>query len=71
MALTFFGSIVFCAAVVGTIQSLLDGGAGNGPAIGGIIIGLGLAMLIIPWLPDVPAQQASSAQSEPRRMTAA
>jgi hypothetical protein len=68
--LTFLGSIVFCAAVIGTIQSLLDGGAGNGPAIGGIIIGFGLAMLIIPWLPD-DAARAQSTQSESRRMAAA
>jgi len=70
VVLTFFGSIVFCAAVIGTVQSMLDGGAGNGPALGGIIIGIGLAMLIIPWLPD-DAARAQSTQRESRRITAA
>ena len=59
-----------CRRNLGTIQSLLDGGAGSGPTVGGVIIGLGLAMLIMPWLPDA-AERAQSAQNNARRMTAA
>jgi membrane associated rhomboid family serine protease len=72
VALTFFGSIIFCAAVVGTVQSLLQGGQGGGPAIGGIIIGVGLGFLLIPWLPEersVPRREAQ--QEQPRHINAA
>jgi hypothetical protein len=57
VVLTFFGSIIFCAAMVGTIQAMLDGGNGNGVGIGAIIIGIGLSMLIMPWLPDGPERE--------------
>jgi hypothetical protein len=73
VVLTFFGSIVFCGAVVGTIQSLLEGGQGNGPSIGGIVIGVGLGMLLIPRLRDEPnADRTTDQTANPvRRIDAA
>ena len=72
VALTFFGSIIFCAAVVGTVQSLLQGGQGGGPLIGSIVIGVGLGFLLIPWLPDDRrlSHQATD-HEQPRQINAA
>jgi hypothetical protein len=67
VALTFFGSIIFCAALVGTIQSLMQGGQGAGPAIGSIVMGVGLGFLLIPWLRDEPARSRARAEQEQRR----
>jgi hypothetical protein len=52
VALTVIGAVLLGAAITGTIDSYRDGGAGNGPLAGGIIAGLGLALLLIPWLRD-------------------
>jgi len=57
VVLTFFGSIIFCAAMVGTIQAMIEGGNGEGVGIGAVIIGIGLSMLIMPWLPDGPERE--------------
>jgi membrane associated rhomboid family serine protease len=50
--MTFVGCVLFCAAVVGTIESFRGGSAGNGADAGGLLIGIGLAMILIPWLPE-------------------
>lgn len=60
--LTFVGSILFCTALVGTIQALRDGVRGDGDAIGGIIMGIGLSMLIMPWLRDERADVPRAAE---------
>jgi len=67
VALTFFGSIIFCAAIVGTVQSLMQGGQGGGPAIGGIVTGVGLGFLLIPWLRDEPVRPRRSDEQDQRR----
>lgn len=72
VVLTLLGSVLFCAAVVATVQSLLTSGDGNSAAFGGVVIGLGLAFLIIPWLPDTPSARRDSAEEQPpRRINAA
>ena len=72
VALTFFGSVLFCAAVVGTIQSLMQGGQGGGPTIGGLVIGVGLGCLLIPWLPDEQrVTRRETEQEQPRQINAA
>src|SRR3954462_3249366 len=67
VALTFFGSIIFCAAIVGTVQSLMQGGQGGGPAVGGTVTGIGLGLLLIPWLRDEPLHQRRSDEQDKRR----
>lgn len=71
VVLTFFGSIIFCTAIVGTVQSFLDSGAGNGPMVGGVAIGVGLAMLLIPWLRDDATRRNTAAGEESRISVAA
>lgn len=71
VALTFFGSIIFCAAIVGTVQSLMQGGHGAGPAIGGIVMGVGLGFLLIPWLRDEARPQSQAEQEQKRHINAA
>jgi hypothetical protein len=59
---TLAGSVLFCAAIAGTIQAFMDGSR-NGPTVGGIFVGFGLWLLIIPWLRD-DAPDVKSAEAE-------
>ena len=62
--MVLIGCIVFCVAIVGTIESFHDGGSGNGADAGGLAMGIGLAMILVPWLPDRARSSESEVQDE-------
>ena len=67
--LTFIGSIIFCSAVVATVQSFVDSGAGGGPTGGGFVSGIGLAMILIPRLPDRESRRTADEEIPEERAT--
>jgi len=66
--MTFIGCVLFCAAIVGTIASFRDGSGGNGADAGGLLIGVGLALILIPWLPERTGATAAKVADEPKSL---
>ena len=62
--MVLIGCIVLCVAIVGTIESFHNGGSGNGADAGGLAMGIGLAMILVPFLPDRAHAPESEEQDE-------